>query len=492
MFFNDFPYTDFHELNLDWIIRMMKELRQAMTDFEAMNKITFAGAWDITKQYPAWNIVNNGDQGYISIRPVPAGVNITDQNYWRGVVDYTATIADLQNRVVAIETKLANVRIINVRDYGAKGDGLTDDTASIQAAIDAAVSKKSGVVWIPRGNYLISNTLMVATDNNQNVSLIGSGWGSTILTRASSFTSGPMISVGYAGFNLIKNMRLENGGKVFFANTGFGIEITTRCICENVVVMNGYGGFDVNSSMVTLKSCHYYDEYTYSADYDAVAGLRVGVTTHVSAFVADGCFFEGQDPNAAHPLGAGILIQGADGQVYTGCSARGNIGVKLLSGGSIHIDDVYFENCIFDNCITKVLEIYNGGGPVNKNVRFNGCHINGTLSGDMVRVKGFDHVQFVACNFQLAWGNTMLLQNVSDVIIANNIFEANNQSGAANIQEITGSGDAVSVTGNVFGSDNNAYDLVCSSFTNLMAANNIFKHGMYGTPTVDSGNLTRA
>lgn len=109
MFWNKYPYTNFHELNLDWILQKIKEMDKSLSEFEALNKITFAGEWDITKQYPAWTIVNTngGTEGYISIQPVPAGVTIDNTDYWRGVVNYTATIADLQNRVNALEQENA-------------------------------------------------------------------------------------------------------------------------------------------------------------------------------------------------------------------------------------------------------------------------------------------------------------------------------------------------------------------------------------------------
>ena len=42
--------------------------------------------------------------------------------------------------------------VFNVRDFGAKGDGKTSDTAAIQAALDAA-GKVSGTVWFPAGIY---------------------------------------------------------------------------------------------------------------------------------------------------------------------------------------------------------------------------------------------------------------------------------------------------------------------------------------------------
>jgi len=47
---------------------------------------------------------------------------------------------------------------VNVRAYGASGDGATDDTAAIQAALDA-VPATGGVVQIPPGSYLISAPL---------------------------------------------------------------------------------------------------------------------------------------------------------------------------------------------------------------------------------------------------------------------------------------------------------------------------------------------
>ncbi|MBT2538280.1 glycosyl hydrolase family 28-related protein [Arthrobacter sp. ISL-69] len=46
--------------------------------------------------------------------------------------------------------------VINVKDFNAVGDGVTDDTAAIQSAIKAAESNGGSVVFIPRGTYLVS------------------------------------------------------------------------------------------------------------------------------------------------------------------------------------------------------------------------------------------------------------------------------------------------------------------------------------------------
>jgi hypothetical protein len=48
---------------------------------------------------------------------------------------------------------------VNVKDYGAVGDGVADDTAAIQAAIDAASAGSGGTVKVPAGTYKITATL---------------------------------------------------------------------------------------------------------------------------------------------------------------------------------------------------------------------------------------------------------------------------------------------------------------------------------------------
>lgn len=53
--------------------------------------------------------------------------------------------------------------MLNVRDFGAKGDGVTDDTAAIQAALDAASTRGISAVLFPTGTYKVSAT---TADNN--------------------------------------------------------------------------------------------------------------------------------------------------------------------------------------------------------------------------------------------------------------------------------------------------------------------------------------
>ncbi|WP_431480920.1 putative Ig domain-containing protein [Pseudomonas thivervalensis] len=77
--------------------------------------------------------------------------------------------------------------IFNVQNFGAKGDGITDDTAAIQSAIDAAAAAGGGQVYMPTGTYIVSGgeepsdgCLMLKS----NVYLYGDGMGDTTVKLA--------------------------------------------------------------------------------------------------------------------------------------------------------------------------------------------------------------------------------------------------------------------------------------------------------------------
>jgi len=61
----------------------------------------------------------------------------------------------------AVALGQANADRFDVRQYGAKGDGQTDDTAAFQKALDAAGQAGGGIVYAPRGNYFFAGHLSV-------------------------------------------------------------------------------------------------------------------------------------------------------------------------------------------------------------------------------------------------------------------------------------------------------------------------------------------
>ncbi len=84
--FDMWPYTNFHELNLSWLLRKMKELNSTVEDFISLNTIKYANPlqWNITRQYEKNTVVINDENGiaYLSVKPVPSGVSITNDEYW--------------------------------------------------------------------------------------------------------------------------------------------------------------------------------------------------------------------------------------------------------------------------------------------------------------------------------------------------------------------------------------------------------------------------
>ena len=59
----------------------------------------------------------------------------------------------------------------NVRDFGAKGDGKTDDTEALQHCLRDG----NGLVEFPRGDYLISQTVVIDLTQRSRIALKGTG-----------------------------------------------------------------------------------------------------------------------------------------------------------------------------------------------------------------------------------------------------------------------------------------------------------------------------
>ncbi len=70
---------------------------------------------------------------------------------------------------------------VNVKWFGATGLGASDDRAAIQQVIDLVSAQGGGVVYLPAGNYNISQVLII---NAEGVSIIGDGKGATFIRKA--------------------------------------------------------------------------------------------------------------------------------------------------------------------------------------------------------------------------------------------------------------------------------------------------------------------
>lgn len=185
-FFNNFPYTNFHELNLNWLLEEMQKLQKAFSTFTAINTIKYGGIWSASKSYTKWTIVTTENESYISLKDVSVGVDIVNEEYWLKVSDLDPRIAALETEIaeintliVKLENKFDSIPFFFVTNYGAKGDGITDDTNAIQSCIDAAMERGGGAVLLPSGTYNISGPLVIRphtasvnTGGNQDIHFI--------------------------------------------------------------------------------------------------------------------------------------------------------------------------------------------------------------------------------------------------------------------------------------------------------------------------------
>ena len=91
--FENFPYANFHELNLDWILHELKELETEITNFVAINSVKYANPiiWNITSQYETNTVVlDSSGNAYLSVQPVPAGVALDREEYWTKIGNFSA------------------------------------------------------------------------------------------------------------------------------------------------------------------------------------------------------------------------------------------------------------------------------------------------------------------------------------------------------------------------------------------------------------------
>lgn len=100
------PYTNFHDLNLDWIIKALTDIDRRLANFVSLNTIKYADPikWDITSQYAQNTLVLDPQDGtaYLSVQPVPQGVQITNADYWTPVFTLQNFIDPLKSAITAV------------------------------------------------------------------------------------------------------------------------------------------------------------------------------------------------------------------------------------------------------------------------------------------------------------------------------------------------------------------------------------------------------
>lgn len=100
----------------------------------------------------------------------------------------------------------AGVRIYNICDYGAKGDGKTLNTKAIQSAIDKCFADKGGTVLIPAGNFL-SGTLELKSNVTLHIAASGKLLGSP---KREDYTAGKGVPSGNGNIVFLFAVKADN------------------------------------------------------------------------------------------------------------------------------------------------------------------------------------------------------------------------------------------------------------------------------------------
>lgn len=134
---------------------------------------------------------------------------------------------------------------INVRSVGAVGDGATDDTTAIRAALEAATASGSALVHFPAGVYLCGS-LALPSDTT----LVGDSWRTTALRALPETTGVHLTDGGNATGIQIQNLQFHGNGLSDLAGLRLGLENAANhefnlgAWLKDVRVVN-YGGIGI-------------------------------------------------------------------------------------------------------------------------------------------------------------------------------------------------------------------------------------------------------
>lgn len=316
-----------------------------------------------------------------------------------GVVNYNQGGTGAQTRTV--ESRLRD--FVSVKDFGAVGDGTTDDAAAVQAAIDA-VTTNGGTVYFPAGTYnvIASASRTTAIQLKANVKLLGAGSNASIikLSNSPSSYSGKYIEIA-ANFASIQDIKLDANfgatGSMVEVATGNSLNFTRVFFDGNKAALSGaQNGLELigNTDRLVVRDCFFqlldfaiYKDSASTGDNDNI--------------IIDGCFFDSIDNDAIelNSPGASSSIRRV---VINGCTFTNNLHSGVTGGFDVGIAS--------DNS--------GGTGVVTDIVCTNNNHSSNI---DAYHIEGVSNSVVIDGNNILAEGHGVnILLDVSKIIVSNN------------------------------------------------------------------------
>jgi len=294
----------------------------------------------------------------------------------RSVKGYPLTWDEMDDNLLNL--KYGSYTSVKDTAYGAVGDGITDDTAAIQAAITANPGQ---VIYLPAGTYLVSSTITVSTSGTK---LVGDGQGSTKITRSGDFTdtfvftgndgTGAVITdVGISGLT-IRSTGLMTSGSHIKMN---GI---ARAVVSNIYLEQGFIGFDFKGVTALFVSNVY---LVFTSLFGGTAtgrrymlfGNAAATYGHPSCgdvFVNN---FNLRGNTSGQVTELGLEIVSGDGiwfsNGHVGNSTYANIRINANTTHMLNL--IFFDNVMSDEGTVYSLRIEGNSPTVYSTIQFSNC-----------------------------------------------------------------------------------------------------------------------
>lgn len=234
----------------------------------------------------------------------------------------------------------SDLGIFNVKDYGAEGDGVTDDTSAVQDALDAA-TVTGGIVWFPPGTYLCDP---LTTYND--VMMVGSNWRASTIKAKSA---GSLISFS----NNLVNMAWGGGFQGLYLDgdstgtDGLDLAGAYTFIVDQMRIENfTNAGIKLRGCIVgRIYKCELNNNvYGIDADYSALGGTFG--TVHSNLFrVLDCRIFRNTSWGIRWKSGSMLMVDGCNME-YNGTAENAATGsIYFQSGIENHLLGLLVRGC---------------------------------------------------------------------------------------------------------------------------------------------------
>lgn len=260
--------------------------------------------------------------------------------------------------------------VFNVRDYGALGDDSNDDTAEIQAAVDAAEANGGGTVFLPKGIYKTTSEIL---NNSNGVRIVGESRSGTVIKGYTNTQS--VVRFHECDYFALEDLTIFNG---ITKTGGYGVFFDgtpTQYSVRNVTIENQYYGLGGSPAAglvdnIYLEDC--IDSYIYLTGNGADATF--------SNIVIDNTTGTGTD--------VGIKILGAvQGAVFNNIDIHGTYkGVTLDNNAAVaNLEWIFFNTVMADSCRHNGWELGIGTGGPMRGINLVGCWSgNNTENGILI------------------------------------------------------------------------------------------------------------